>query len=85
MWLHLDIDITQGKFPGNDILTMRDVLNHEVQLGYVFDYDYELDIEDGNEMFNTTSISDSSDGIGMNEVYCSIIIYLGVIATFSWF
>eukprot|EP00486_Rosalina_sp_Unknown_P014288 CAMPEP_0201592982 /NCGR_PEP_ID=MMETSP0190_2-20130828/190714_1 /ASSEMBLY_ACC=CAM_ASM_000263 /TAXON_ID=37353 /ORGANISM="Rosalina sp." /LENGTH=376 /DNA_ID=CAMNT_0048051971 /DNA_START=92 /DNA_END=1223 /DNA_ORIENTATION=+ len=57
----LDIDVTQDKFPENDILTTRQVLDHEVQLGYVYDYDYDLDVED--DISSTSMIDESSVGM----------------------
>mmetsp|Transcript_54297 Transcript_54297/g.48873 ORF Transcript_54297/g.48873 Transcript_54297/m.48873 type:complete len:393 (+) Transcript_54297:69-1247(+) len=73
----LDIDVTQDKFPENDILTTRQVLDHEVQLGYVYDYDYDLDVED--DISSTSMIDESS--VGMNQVH-GIIMCIVVICVF---
>jgi len=54
----LDIDITQGDYPDNDLLSARQVLNHEVQLGYKYDWDYDLDLDEVAD----TNTNDDGDG-----------------------
>ena len=49
----LDVDIMNGDFNGmTNFVTTRQVLDHENELGYIYDFDYE---NDSNVVYSTTT------------------------------